>query len=765
MATKANTRSNTANATAGDRGRQADEDWVVGSTATVHDRLKAEKRVATTKRAAALRQAAGLRPVDDAVLQADRAAAVQRGGYVQKSLEHLRSAERKLEAFLSQFPLSRGEQYPSADKMIEFVAWCTRTRERQCLAQREVGGVAREGMAKRTVRNYISEMRNHLWEEKYKGFALLSRGECCAYWQQVVEGFDGIYAAASSNGGPGDADSERVQQLVCQTAATSTREHFYRTEIHQVQDVFVAERERVNWALLSDQVVSIIQSSAARIGMICKDASDKDCLRWADENVLRVRDIKFAVLPLMVRTVDGDKEATSHVQLNWRRVKRAYFEVYLFRSAVTANAQSAVRRSSVRIVAGMIQAGRFSACRAGLSDSKWRGVLQLCKYGRGFRGLQLCDTNYTTWLELVCAVIDSGYAYNADMLDHPAVPHVDKHDQIHLAQSMRSCEVRDHLGAATLRLGYEPNKAGLWSLRRYSIATVVRHFGIHKGTRQAQHNNVNSDTVNSTYDADNASFEVGAGEMGREEEYIEPVDSLARRRVPAIASIRGLKDCRGSAAYKDYFEHDAGRVLASQELQRAQGAVQQSSSRAKRQAVATAKAEYMRHYQRCRRTTIVRHRQAVHAAGVDALGSAPVAERVALQSSVEYPQMSEAEAIAFLLSNGSECAAGVATDSMAGALAAANSMQSASNISRPVTTNTTLASPLLPVGDQVAAPTTAPRPTTRRVYSDEELAERLAIVEAHRTGYHDSKWKRLRADTGISERQLKRRVSRRLESI
>ena len=66
MATKANTRSNTANAIAGDGGRKADEDWVVGSTATVHDRLKAERRAATARRAAALRQAAGLRPVDDA---------------------------------------------------------------------------------------------------------------------------------------------------------------------------------------------------------------------------------------------------------------------------------------------------------------------------------------------------------------------------------------------------------------------------------------------------------------------------------------------------------------------------------------------------------------------------------------------------------------------------------------------------------------------------------------------------------------------------
>ena len=80
MATRANTRSNSANAVAGDGGRQVDKDWVVGSIATVHDRLKAERRAATTKRAAALRQAASLRPVDDAVLKADRAAAAHRGG-------------------------------------------------------------------------------------------------------------------------------------------------------------------------------------------------------------------------------------------------------------------------------------------------------------------------------------------------------------------------------------------------------------------------------------------------------------------------------------------------------------------------------------------------------------------------------------------------------------------------------------------------------------------------------------------------------------
>ena len=77
---------------------------------------------------------------------------------------------------------------------------------------------------------------------------------------------------------------------------SGTREHFCKTDIHQVQDVFIAERDRVNWALMSDQVIGIIQSSAARIRMICKYVSDEDCMWWADQNLLRVRDIKFSVV-------------------------------------------------------------------------------------------------------------------------------------------------------------------------------------------------------------------------------------------------------------------------------------------------------------------------------------------------------------------------------------------------------------------------------------------------------------------------------------
>jgi hypothetical protein len=65
---------------------------------------------------------------------------------------------------------------------------------------------------------------------------------------------------------------------------------------------------------------------------------------------------------------------------------------------------------------------------------------------------------------------------------------------------MKSSHVRNALAEVCLRLGYEPNRAGLYSFRKYSIATVVREVGIDKGTRQAQHSKVTSTTVNSTYD-------------------------------------------------------------------------------------------------------------------------------------------------------------------------------------------------------------------------------------------------------------------------
>jgi len=116
---------------------------------------------------------------------------------------------------------------------------------------------------------------------------------------------------------------------------------------------------------------ALLQATAARSGMFTKDeyvrVCDKKSAFWCGEQPLRVRDIKFAAQKLLVESEGGAKEATARMQINWRRVKRQYYEVYLFRSALTANAEKAVRRVTVWITTALLVCGRFRACRAGMS--------------------------------------------------------------------------------------------------------------------------------------------------------------------------------------------------------------------------------------------------------------------------------------------------------------------------------------------------------------------------------------------------------------
>ena len=93
-----------------------------------------------------------------------------------------------------------------------------------------------------------------------------------------------------------------------------------------------------------------------------------------------------------------------------------------------------------------------------------------------------------------------------------------------------------------LELGYEPNRFGLWSLRKYSISMIVKKFGIYLGTRQAQHSKATGSSVQTTYDQDNGGHDFGAAEMDREAQTIEPGDSLAECRAPSMAKFRKPAD-------------------------------------------------------------------------------------------------------------------------------------------------------------------------------------------------------------------------------
>jgi len=101
--------------------------------------------------------------------------------------------------------------------------------------------------------------------------------------------------------------------------------------------------------------------------MMAKTRHDERTVRWKKENPLRVRDVVHKVRKLVLTKATGvcAGEATSQMQLNWRRVKKEYFSVYLFRSAVTANAVSPVRRTTTVLKAMQMRFGRYRAILGG----------------------------------------------------------------------------------------------------------------------------------------------------------------------------------------------------------------------------------------------------------------------------------------------------------------------------------------------------------------------------------------------------------------
>lgn len=267
-------------------------------------------------------------------------------------------------------------------------------------------------------------------------------------------------------------------------------------------------------------------------------------------------------------------EATSQMQLNWRRVKKEYFSVYLFRSAVTANAVSPVRRTTTVLKAMQMRFGRYRACRAGLTERQL-AALEARLESHGY--VRLRDTVYKSWKEMHDACEKDAWRYNAGVLDDPSLPEVGSGGRVRLKEALLAQHVYSMLQRAGLRLGYKPNAFGLWSLRRYSIAMVVKSFGIYLGTRQAQHNKATGSTVQSTYDADNGSLEVGAAEMDRPPEDIEPGDSLAETRVPAIFEVQRPSDVpKDSDAWRTMVLEDEEYVANAAALAAAAGRIERA---------------------------------------------------------------------------------------------------------------------------------------------------------------------------------------------
>ena len=121
------------------------------------------------------------------------------------------------------------------------------------------------------------------------------------YENDVLERIAGLHKIGSQVDDGAEANA-RGEQLRAQTSAVSTRKHFYRTEVYQVQDVLLKEKVRVNFAIVLGAATAVLQATAARSGMFTRDEYDEKSAFWCGEQPLRVRDVVASTRPAVFCT-------------------------------------------------------------------------------------------------------------------------------------------------------------------------------------------------------------------------------------------------------------------------------------------------------------------------------------------------------------------------------------------------------------------------------------------------------------------------------
>ena len=118
----------------------------------------------------------------------------QGSALVQAAVEHLETAERSWDRFVSQGGHVI-DGWPTEVQVVTYMSTMSRERQRMCLAQR---GKRRKGVQKNAVRNYVAEMANNLWETKYALFGQLEDSVKKKYWSTIFTAYKSMYAAAYS---------------------------------------------------------------------------------------------------------------------------------------------------------------------------------------------------------------------------------------------------------------------------------------------------------------------------------------------------------------------------------------------------------------------------------------------------------------------------------------------------------------------------------------------------------------------------------------
>ena len=278
---------------------------------------------------------------------------------------------------------------------------------------------------------------------------------------------------------------------------------------------------------------------------------------------------------------EGDFEALCRMEITFKRKKGEYFACYDFGTAITPDSDQMVRIGTLAMIRLMLRCGAFRACYGKLDvDAPARAAAVRAKVADpcGFSGLEIDDTGYGSFADLVAACREDGWVLDAAALDRPLFPGIDEATGCFLfTETFEADRLCKRVIATAGKLGMNKHKVGAWSFGKDACEQPAAAGDGEVAARVLGHRHVNSRTMDRVYRADLRTRDLGAYWMRREalaSVQKRPLTSQSASRVPAASGVRGFADVPAGAE-RDAALNDALVAEAAAELARVRGLLEE----------------------------------------------------------------------------------------------------------------------------------------------------------------------------------------------
>ena len=479
------------------------------------------------------------------------AASCPRKSVSRSTFDNKEQVRNRWVAFVSKYGASLGfdeRLEPHPDLIKKFYAYCFRNRA-------EWSCVGRQGIGKSTCRLVDYYLSYTFIQLNYVGWRGLSASQLLEKAKDLRLQLKNYYQKLVNATGNVDGTGKPfVKKRFC-------------TVLRMIsQDRIMEDTIQLNATVTQVAITSFIYATCTRPGSFSKDAHELsgECPIWSNQNVLSLRDFMFDRDEFEV-TYDGKVELDAlrgEVSLN--RVKMRYKEKYNYEMTFSPDAADIMRRSTTFMLIYFIRRGAFEVMYSGLSTDE-RAAVFAARRMHGFKG-GLPEEARISESELLRAIVkDRKLAFAEEVKDEPLFVSLKPNQFFEANSELPVKHVRTMFQELGMELGLDPCHAGSYSVRRSSSVDTRRGCEANgmsnEAAKKLMAHRFSHQVMETVYDDDVASTDIGALQSGRSVKVIEGLRSLLATRVPDMKKYRYFGNLdRDDPVRIRIFEEDPQRV-------------------------------------------------------------------------------------------------------------------------------------------------------------------------------------------------------------